>query len=166
MVCLVLPLAVRGVDEARRVLGQIVAGDGPGPPSATAAEPSVFAFAALALEELLALSEILENGRRAPDIGEGLVSDVAAAYLDERARPHIAVGFDVDEPAPGGATMEDSFSKSQEGAAVDTRALQEERPVLWTRYGLHDGVGDALGFRHEANQTLVGAQVEGGWRAR
>jgi len=162
----VLPVVFGRVDEAGWVLGQVVAGDGPGPSSASAAEPSVFALAALAFEELLSPPEIVEDGCRAPDIGEGLLSDVAAAYLDEGARPHIAVGFEVDEAALGGAPVEHRLSQSEERPAADASSLEKERPVLWTRHWLHDGVSHALGFRHEADQALVGAQVEGGWRAR
>ena len=127
---------------------------------------SQFALAALAFEELLSPPEIVEEGCRAPDIGEGILSDVAAAYLDEGARPHIAVGFDVDEAAPGGALVEHCFSQSEERPAADASSPEKEWPVLWTRHWLHDGVSHALGFRHKADQAFVGSEVEGGWRAR
>ncbi len=162
----VLPVVFGRVDEAGRVFGQVVAGDGPVASSAAAAEPSVFALAALAFEKLLSSPEVMEDGCGAPDTGEGLLSHAAAAYLDERARPHIAVGFDVDEAARSGAPVEHRFSQSQEWPAADASSLEKERPVLWTRHWLHDGVSHALGFRHEVDQALVGAQVEGGWRAR
>ena len=160
------PVAVRGMDEAGWVLGQVVAGDGPGPSSASAAEPSVFALAALAFEKLLSPPEVVEDGCGAPDIGKGLLSDVAAAYFDEGARPHIAVGFDVHEAAPGGAPVEHRFSQSQERPAADAGSLEKERPVLWTRPWLHGGVSHALGFCHEADQAFVGSEFEGAWRAR
>ena len=56
--------------------------------------------------------------------------------------------------------MEDRFSQPQEGPALHASTLEKKGSVLRSRHRLHDGVGYTLGFRHEANQALVGAQNE------
>lgn len=56
------PGSGRCVDEARRVFSQIVTRGSPGPPPTAATQPPVWALAAVAFQEGLPFSQVLEDG--------------------------------------------------------------------------------------------------------
>lgn len=87
------------MDEARRVLSQIVPRGSPGPPPTATTQPPVGALATPAFQEGLPFSQVLEDGRGGPDGREGCLPHIAAADLDEGAGPDLAVGLNVDEAA-------------------------------------------------------------------
>ena len=58
--------------------------------------------------------------------------------------------------------MKDLLRQSQKRAVFDPIPMQQKGPILRPGHRLHDGPRLTLRLHHEADQSLVGSQVEGG----
>ncbi len=131
---------VAGAQPARHVgavglLGHVVAGALEGARPAAAADPLVLAGAALALERL-EVAQVGEQRRRAPDVAEGLLANVAGRLVEVAAGLHLADVRDEAEADAGQAAAAQRVQAAVrvrvhlERGAVGPGALAHDPPVV------------------------------------